>query len=61
MEDNEQILVRKQKLAALKESGVQAYPNDFFPSHTTADLHTRFASVSEGTAVESATSDRCQK
>ncbi len=47
MEDNEQILVRKQKLAALKESGVQTYPNDFFPSHTTADLQTRFASASE--------------
>ena len=46
MEENEQILVRKQKLAALKASGAQVYPNDFFPSHTTADLHARFASAS---------------
>src|SRR5581483_4196426 len=47
MEENEQILVRKQKLAALKNAGAQPYPNDFFPSHTAADLHTRFAGVSE--------------
>ena len=47
MEDNEQIVVRKQKLAALKASGAQAYPNDFFPSHTTADIQARFSSVSE--------------
>lgn len=47
MEDNEQILVRKQKLAALKASGAEVYPNDFSPSHITADLHARFASASE--------------
>jgi len=47
MEDNEQALVRKQKLAALKDTGVATYPNDFFPSHTTAELHARFADASE--------------
>lgn len=47
MEENEQIVVRKNKLAALKESGVQAYPNDFFPSHSAAELHGRFAGLSE--------------
>jgi lysyl-tRNA synthetase class 2 len=47
MEDNEQALVRKQKLAALKDTGAATYPNDFFPSHTTAELHARFADASE--------------
>src|SRR5690242_6363095 len=47
MEDHEQIVVRKNKLAALKESGVQTYPNDFSPSHTAAELHERFSGVSE--------------
>jgi lysyl-tRNA synthetase class 2 len=47
MEENEQIVVRKNKLAALKESGVQTYPNDFSPSHTTAELHKHFAGMSE--------------
>jgi lysyl-tRNA synthetase, class II len=42
-EENEQILVRKQKLAALKTQGTQAYPNDFSPTHTTAALLERFA------------------
>ena len=46
MEDNEQALVRKQKLAALKDTGAATYPNDFFPSHTTAELHARFADAS---------------
>lgn len=41
-EENEQILVRKQKLAALKEKGIQAYPNDFFPTQTAAALIERF-------------------
>ncbi len=47
MEDHEQVVVRKQKLAALKASGAQVYPNDFFPSHVTADLHAQFTSASE--------------
>jgi lysyl-tRNA synthetase class 2 len=47
MEDHEQVVVRKQKLAALKASGAQVYPNDFSPSHVTADIHARFASASE--------------
>lgn len=47
MEENEQILVRRKKLAALKEKGLQPYPNDFFPTHMTADLRNRFADSSE--------------
>ena len=46
VEENEQIRVRKQKLAALKERGVRTYPNDFFPLHTAAELRERFAASS---------------
>jgi lysyl-tRNA synthetase class 2 len=45
IEENEQILVRKQKLAALKAQETQTYPNDFFPTHTTAALLERFAEI----------------
>jgi lysyl-tRNA synthetase class 2 len=45
VEENEQILVRKKKLAALQERGVRTYPNDFFPLHTAAGLHERFAAA----------------
>jgi len=38
---------RRQKLAALRESGVEPYPNDFRPRHTTAEVADRFAAVSE--------------
>ena len=43
LEENEQIGVRRQKLATLKERAGQAYPNDFFPTHTAAELLERFA------------------
>ena len=46
VEENEQIRVRKQKLAALQEGGARAYPNDFSPTHTAATLHKRFAAAS---------------
>ncbi len=46
VEENEQIRVRKQKLAALQEGGAQAYPNDFSPTHTAAALPERFAAAS---------------
>lgn len=41
-EENEQILVRKQKLAALKTQGTNVYPNNFFPTHTAAALLHQF-------------------
>jgi len=44
-EENEQILVRKQKLAALKNQGVSVYPNDFLPTHTAAALLDTFTSA----------------
>jgi len=46
-EENEQILVRKKKLAALKERGAPVYPNDFAPTHTAAALLQRFANATE--------------
>src|SRR5687768_4929616 len=46
MDENEQILVRKKKLAALKENGTPAYPNDFFPKQTTGVLLKQFANSS---------------
>ncbi len=45
IEENEQILVRKKKLAALKERGERTYANDFFPLHTAVELHERFAAT----------------
>ncbi|MBI3797950.1 MAG: lysine--tRNA ligase [Deltaproteobacteria bacterium] len=45
IEENEQIQVRKKKLTALKERGVRTYANDFFPLHTAAELHQRFAAA----------------
>src|SRR5882672_8521504 len=46
-EENEQILVRKQKLATFKAQGAPVYPNDFFPTHTAAALLDRFAPATE--------------
>lgn len=45
MEENEQILVRKKKLAALKERGERVYPNDFSPTHVAAALQARFTAA----------------
>lgn len=42
MEENEQVLVRKKKLSALKAQGSPLYPNDFFPTHTAAEVRQRF-------------------
>jgi lysyl-tRNA synthetase class 2 len=45
VEENEQILVRKQKLAARKDRGERGYPNDFVPNQTAAALHQQFATA----------------
>ena len=42
-DENEQRLVRKQKLAACKNQGINVYPNDFLPTHTAAALLNTFA------------------
>jgi lysyl-tRNA synthetase class 2 len=44
-EDHEQIVVRRKKLQALRERGIDPYPNDFRPDHTTGEVHARFASL----------------
>jgi len=35
-EENEQVEVRKQKLAKLRDAGQIVYPNDFRPTHSVA-------------------------
>src|SRR6059036_3361127 len=44
-EDHEQIVVRRKKLQALRERGVDPYPNDFRPDHTTAEVHARLSAL----------------
>ena len=46
-EDHEQIVVRRKKLQALRERGIDPYPNDFRPDHTTADVHARCGALPE--------------
>ena len=41
-ESGEQIEVRRQKLARLREAGHKIYPNDFRPNHTTAEVVSKF-------------------
>ena len=43
----EQVEVRRQKLAKLKEAGHSPYPNDFRPSHTTRDILAGFGNLSD--------------
>ena len=38
MEDNELLKVRREKITALKEAGIDLYPNDIHPQHTTAEI-----------------------
>lgn len=42
MEDSELIRKRKEKIAALKESGIDLYPNKVRVTHTTQDIYDRF-------------------
>lgn len=46
-EDNQQVEVRKQKLAKLRDDGQIVYPNDFKPSHSVADVFAQAASLSD--------------
>ena len=41
-DDHEQIVVRRRKLADLREQGATAYPNDFRPDQSTGEVHARF-------------------
>ena len=45
--DSDQVEVRKQKLARLRATGVEPYPNDFKPSHSASEIARRFADASD--------------
>jgi lysyl-tRNA synthetase class 2 len=47
LDDNEQVEVRRQKLAKLKEAGHRAYANDFKPTHTVSEIVGAFADANE--------------
>ncbi|HEX6801411.1 MAG TPA: lysine--tRNA ligase [Candidatus Binatia bacterium] len=46
-DSNEQIEVRRQKLAKLRETGAVVYPNDFKPTHSSADAVRIAADISD--------------
>ncbi len=46
-DDSDQVEVRRQKLAKLKESGIAPYPNDFKPSHSAFEIARRYADAGE--------------
>ena len=46
-DSSEQVEVRREKLARLKETGYSPYPNDFRPSHTTHDILSVFGGLSD--------------
>ena len=43
----EQVEVRKQKLAKLKDSGAVVYPNDFKPTHSAAEIVAHYAEATD--------------
>ncbi len=47
-DDHEQIVVRRRKLAALREQGGPAFPNDFRPDQSAAEVHARFGGLADG-------------
>jgi lysyl-tRNA synthetase, class II len=46
-EDHEQIVVRRRKLAALRASSANPFPNDFRPDHSASEVHARFGALDE--------------
>ncbi len=46
-EDNQQVEVRKQKLAKLRDAGHNVYPNDFKPSHSLVNVIAEAAGLSD--------------
>ena len=53
-EDHEQIVVRRKKLQELRERGIDPYPNDFRPDHTTAEVHARLSALGEAELARAA-------
>src|SRR5437899_220763 len=54
-EDHEQIVVRRKKLQELRERGIDPYPNDFRPDHTTAEVHARLSALGEAELARAGT------
>ena len=46
-EDHEQIVVRRRKLAALRASGANPFPNDFRPDQSASEVHARYGGLDE--------------
>ncbi|HYV56681.1 MAG TPA: OB-fold nucleic acid binding domain-containing protein, partial [Candidatus Nitrosopolaris sp.] len=46
-DDHEQSVVRRRKLTALRERGINPYPNDFRPDLTNGEVHARFGELDE--------------
>jgi lysyl-tRNA synthetase class 2 len=46
-DDHEQIVVRRRKLATLREQGAPAFPNDFRPDQSAAEVHARFGGLAD--------------
>ena len=46
-EENEQVEVRKQKLAKIRDGGQIVYPNDFKPSHSVTEVFAKAAKLSD--------------
>src|SRR2546427_9115682 len=53
-EDHEQIVVRRKKLQALRERGIDPYPNDFRPDTATAEVHARLSARGEAELARAA-------
>src|SRR6185436_17345830 len=51
-EDHEQIVVRRRKLAALRASGANPFPNDFRPDQSASEVHARFGALDEAALAE---------
>ncbi len=51
-DSNEQIEVRRQKLAKLKNAGLVTYPNDFKPTHPASEIVAKFAADDDATLAE---------
>src|SRR5262245_30423732 len=51
-DDHEQIVVRRRKLADLREQGATAYPNDFRPDQSTGEVQARFGGLDDAALAE---------
>ncbi len=52
MEDSDLLKIRLEKIAALKAAGVDLYPNDIKPRHTTTDILKEFGNADSGALAQ---------